>query len=67
MSEGIREMRIPEILKKNLCFGNKEQIQALRALEESEEWCDECLGEGTVPCRCCEGSGKKEKRTDESH
>lgn len=52
-------MLIPEILRRRLEFGNEAQIRALRALEEQEEWCKKCMGEGSVPCGYCDGTGKK--------
>lgn len=55
---------IPEILKKPLVFGNKEQYEALKRLEEKESWCEECCGEGEITNECseCSGTGKKEPK-----
>lgn len=54
---------IPLILQQRLVFGNDAQYRALKALEEAEESaatnCDDCEGEGQVPCEACHGTGKK--------
>jgi hypothetical protein len=52
---------IPEILRKPLVFGNKDQLQALKNLEEQMTWCEECAGEGTIQCPTCDGTGKKDE------
>lgn len=54
-------MLLPEILRKRLVFGDAAQIRALEALEAQERWCKECLGEGSIPCPECKGTGEKPK------
>lgn len=57
---------LPSILKKRpIIFGDPEVLQALKSLEEKEQWCDSCDGEGMVECSDCRGSGKKDEPSEQ--
>jgi RecJ-like exonuclease len=57
--------RAREVLRRKLKFGDREQIKALAVLEEYEQRCRRCNGQGTVgkydaDCPECGGTGKRD-------
>lgn len=55
---------IPTVLKERLVFGNSAQFFALKAMEDTEANCEECDGDGMVPCPDCDGTGKNNREAE---